>query len=265
MTDPLPSITTLRGKTVLITGGTRGIGLATGLAFGRNGAHCTLTHRWGSANEEEICAAFEAAGAPPPAIEEADVSRDEDTADLLARMAERSDGVDVFVSNAAMAPKIASLDGYKKRDFLRSFEYSAWPVAAYTKAIHQQFGRYPRHIVGVTSFGTIQHYPGYDAAAAAKAMLETLCRYLAVDLRPRGVNVNLVRPGFVDTDAFSEIFGAEVMPRLLEKLPQRIVRADDVANVVVALCSGLLDSVNGQVIQIDNGSLFEDSVRELFR
>ena len=60
------------GKAVLITGGTKGIGLATGLAFGQAGAHVTLTHKWGSADEDEIRQQFADCGAPEPKIMEAD-------------------------------------------------------------------------------------------------------------------------------------------------------------------------------------------------
>ena len=61
-------------KAVVITGGTKGIGLASGLAFGKQGAHAYLTHRWSSADEDEVRGKFAAIGAPEPAIVEADVS-----------------------------------------------------------------------------------------------------------------------------------------------------------------------------------------------
>ena len=79
------------GKVVLITGGTKGIGLATGLAFGRLGAHAWLTHRWGSADEDEIRAKFEKAGAPAPRIEEADASKGKETVALLEKI--KAEGV----------------------------------------------------------------------------------------------------------------------------------------------------------------------------
>jgi NAD(P)-dependent dehydrogenase (short-subunit alcohol dehydrogenase family) len=77
-----------KDRVVLITGGTRGIGLACGLAFGRQGARTVLTHRWGSADEDELRARFVAVGAPPPLVIEADASREEDTARLLGRLKE---------------------------------------------------------------------------------------------------------------------------------------------------------------------------------
>ncbi|MCZ7679270.1 MAG: hypothetical protein M5U28_11140 [Sandaracinaceae bacterium] len=80
----------LRGKAVVITGGTMGIGLATGLAFGREGASVTLTHKWGSADEDEIRALFREAGAPEPRIVQADAGNDDDTLELLEALKARS-------------------------------------------------------------------------------------------------------------------------------------------------------------------------------
>ena len=88
----------LSGKVVLVTGGTMGIGLATGLAYGRAGARTVLTFRWGSADENEVRAQFRAIGAPEPLIMEADVSRTEDTQALLERIAEQHGG-DVTVES----------------------------------------------------------------------------------------------------------------------------------------------------------------------
>ena len=96
-------INDLKGKAVLITGGTHGIGLACGLAFGRQGAHCYLTHRWGSKDESEIEAAFAEVGAPKPRILEADVSVDEDTEALMKAIKEDHDHLEVLISNVSFA------------------------------------------------------------------------------------------------------------------------------------------------------------------
>ncbi len=248
------------GKHVLITGGTRGIGLATGLAFARLGGHCTLTHRWGSADEDEIRRRFAGVGGPPPAIEEADVADADDTAALMARLAARSAAVDIFISNAAFAPPIGCIEQYVKRDFLRGIEFTAWPLAAYPLAINRAFGRYPKYIVGLTSAGTVKYVHDYDAVAAAKSVLETLCRYLAHRLAPQDVRVNLVRAGYVDTEALRAVIGGALMDRMKTFFPEYVIPADEVARAVVSLCSGLLDGVIGQVIDVDRGTLFSDSV-----
>ncbi len=252
-------IDSLRDKTILITGGTRGIGLATGLAFGAQGATAVLTHRWGTADEDEIVAAFKAAGAPAPIIKEADVSNADDLTDLMETLKTQADRPYAFISNAAFAPSIASLDDYRKRDFLRAFEYTTWPMASYTSAINDAFGAYPRYVVGLSSPGHVRFVPGYDAVAMAKSMLETMCSYMAQRLGPEGANVNIVRAGFVDTDALASVIGAERVEKLRKDQPNQLVPAEEVASAVVAICSGLLDGMNGTVLPIDRGTVFGDT------
>ena len=254
----------LHGKVVLITGGTRGIGLATGLAFGAVGAHCILTHRWGSADEDEIRARFAAAAAPVPFIVEADVANDGDTDTLMDAIRERHDKVDVFVSNAAIAPMVKGLEDYVKRDFLRCIEYSTWPMVAYTNKIRSTFGAYPRYVVGISSTGHLRYTGDYDAVAFAKSAMETLCRYMAYRLGPQGVSVNIVRPSYVDTEALVVVVGEGFTEFVKAAAPNAIVPVEEVSGAVLALCSGLLDGVNGQVIQVDRGALFSDSIVRQF-
>src|SRR5262249_47697403 len=99
----------LRGKAVLITGGTMGIGLATGLAFARQGAACTMTYKWGTAEKEQILAQFREEDLPAPNIIEADVSRAEDTDSLLEQLRERHDHIEAFVSNVSVALVVQNL------------------------------------------------------------------------------------------------------------------------------------------------------------
>jgi len=121
----------LKGKAVLITGGTKGIGLATGIAFGRCGAHVTLTHKWGSADEDDIRAQFAQAGAPAPQIVEADAASNEDTKALLSELRKKHERIEVLIPNVAFAQVVKSMDDYQKRYLLRSIEYSVWPMIDY--------------------------------------------------------------------------------------------------------------------------------------
>jgi NAD(P)-dependent dehydrogenase (short-subunit alcohol dehydrogenase family) len=247
----------LKGKAVLITGGTRGIGLATGLAFGRQGALCTLTNRWGSADEDEILSLFEKAGAPAPHIVQADSSNDDDTAELLQAMKARHESIEVFVSNVALASIVKSFESYQKRALFKSIEYTAWPMFAYTRSIHKVFGKYPRYVIGMSSDGPEQYCTNYDYVAACKALMETLMRYTSYHLCGEDVRVNVVRAGYVLTESLRATFGDEFedfSKRFgMEKL---VVTPEEVANVILALCSGLLDGVNGQIVMADRGTSF---------
>ena len=255
----------LTGKCVLITGGTRGIGLATGLAFGRLGAAVTLTHRWGSADEDDIRARFAAAGALEPDIVEADAGYAPDMDALFARLQARHDRVEVYIPNVAFASVIKGLGDYQRRGLLRGIEYTAWPLVDGTLKIRERFGCYPRYVVGMSSAGPDAFFANYDFAASAKAVLETLARYLSYRVFEEDCCVNVLRPRWVRTASLEATSGA-AFPEFVERFPtpHAFVDAEEVADAVIALCSGLMDGVRGQVITLDHGQGFQDNMMRLY-
>ncbi len=247
---------------VLVTGGTMGIGLASALAYGEAGAKTILTYRWGSADLEEVRGRFEAVGAPPPLILEADVSHDEDTVRLMDQIAEHHDKVDVFVSNVAFAQRTSGVDDYKKRNLFKSLEYSSWPMWAYTKAIRDRLGAYPRYVIGLSSDGPDSFFMNYDFVAISKAVLETMCRYMNFRLFDDGVRVNVVRSRLVRTESFDATFGP-AFHAFLEAMggfEDCYTTPEDIGKVVLALGSGLMDAVGGQVVMADKGFSFFDNL-----
>ncbi|TXN17237.1 SDR family oxidoreductase [Methylobacterium sp. WL122] len=243
-------------RTVLITGGTQGIGLATGLAFGRLGARCVLTHRWGSADDAEIRALFVDNGAATPLIVEADAGRDEDTLRLIRDLKHEFSAVDIFVSNVAFGQITSGPEAYNRRGLLSGIEYSAWPIVSYSQAILSEFGTLPEYVIGLSSHGPDRFIPGYDLVACAKAVLETLAKYLAHHYGPQGTKVNVVRAGMVHTASLESTLGLERIDALKERLRSPLMQPNEIADVVIALCSGYMDSVSGQVITADRGYSF---------
>jgi NAD(P)-dependent dehydrogenase (short-subunit alcohol dehydrogenase family) len=254
----------LKGKAVLITGGTRGIGLATGLAFGRQGAHVTLTHKWGSADEDAILRAFADAGAPAPDIVEADVANADDTGALLERIHARHQSIEVLVANVAFAQVVRGLDDYRLRDLQKSIEYTAWPLVDHTRRIRDKFGKFPRYVLGLSSGGVAHFHPNYDFVAAAKAVLETFCRYLAYRLGPEGSRVNIVSARFVRTESLRAIGAGfeELVERFETDHP--FIEPEEVAAALVGMASGLMDGVSGQVLMLDHGAFFADNLMRLY-
>ena len=122
-----------RNKAVLVTGGTKGLGLSIALAFGKEGAQTYLTYKWGSADMDDVTKAFTDIGAPAPHLIEADVTYKEDTKALFEQIKQNHDSIEVFVSNVSFAQIGGSFESYKKRSFLKSLEYSAWPMMGYTE------------------------------------------------------------------------------------------------------------------------------------
>jgi NAD(P)-dependent dehydrogenase (short-subunit alcohol dehydrogenase family) len=257
----------LKGKAVLVTGGTKGLGLAIGKAFGAEGAKVWLTCRWGSADEDAVRASFAELGAPEPQIVEADASNDDDTAALLDRMRREHDEVEVFVSNVSFAAvNHDGLHGLTKRNLWRSLDYSAWPLVGYLQQIEQRFGRYPRYSLATSCDGPDTYYPGYDYVAVSKTVVETFCRYLAKHLwedQEARVNVLRVRP--VSTDSLEATFGEAFEP-FLKRFhgDDYFVPVEAVGDAALALCSGLLDGMTGQVVLLDRGVAFQDNLMRLF-
>ena len=255
----------LEGKAVLITGGTMGIGLATGLAFAREGAHCILTCKWGTADEDAIRHRFRSESLPEPAIVSADVANEGDTDALLAYIKERHDAVEAFISNVSVALVVNSLGDYTERSLFKGIEYSAWPFYGYTQKIRQVFEKYPRYVVGLSSGGPDHFYKNYDFVAATKAMMETLCRYMNYRLFSEDVRVNVVRSRLVRTESLRATFGRD-FEDFAERfnMSHQFISCEEVANTILALCSGLMDGVSGQVLMVDRGTTFSDNLMRIY-
>lgn len=254
--------TDYRDKVVLITGGTKGIGLACGLAFARQGAQVVLTHRWGSADEDEIRARFAAIGALAPRIVEADASNDEDTEKLLGELKAHHDGVFAFIANVCVVTRGEGPMNHSRRALYKSLEYSSWPFVEYLHQIKKVFGRYPRYALAMSSDGPDTHYPGYDFVAVSKAVLETFVRYMSTHLQGEGCLVNALRTRQVMTESYREIFG-ETQRKLAAKFPEFAPTVEEVADTALALCSGMMDAMGGQVVMLDRGAAFVDNIATL--
>jgi len=253
------------GKAVLITGGTMGIGLATGLAFGKNGAHVYLTYAWGSADEDEVRQKFADAGAPEPVMLQADVAHDADTAPLMESIAKDHDGVEVFISNVSVVPTARGLESYSRRAMFKSLEFCTWPLVSYLQQIQKVFGRYPRYVIGVSTDGMDHNLEGYEYVAVSKAVMEVLCRYLVKHLRGEDIRINCIRTRNVETESALQMHGRDY-PAFVKKYASanHFLQPEEVGNVMLAMCSGMLDALSGQVINVDRGGPFSDTLMQLY-
>lgn len=253
------------GKVALITGGTRGIGLASGLAFGRMGATCVLTYLWGSKDEDELRQQFAAVGAPEPLLVQADISQSEDTDSLLAHLKERHLAVDIFISNATVAPVVQGVADLTERALLSSIRYGVWPTVEYLQKIKRAFDRYPRYVIAMSTTGIDTYTRNYDLVATAKATLETLCRYLAFRLRHEDCRINCIRTRAIRTESMEAVVGKD-LDAIVERTESDayMVSPEQIGETAVALCSGYLDQMNGQVLTVDRGGLFCDNLSRLY-
>lgn len=253
------------GRVVVITGGTRGLGLATALVFAAHGAQTVLTYAWGTADEEAVSNRIVAAGGPPPLIMRADATRSDDTEALVREVHARFGKVDTLISNASVSLVVGGLEDYTERGFLKSMRGTGWPTFEYLTTIREVCGSYPRYVVVMSSDGPDRFTPGYDFVAAGKAAVETMVKYAAYRLRAEGVRINALRSRAIKTESFDDTFGQEFYGFLRQFVTEEwFMRPEEVGRAAFALCSGLFDGVSGQTIMVDRGSTFFDGISYIY-
>lgn len=250
-------------RVVLVTGGTKGIGLATALRFAREGCQCVITYGWGSVTEEDVLKLFE--GYTTPYLKQANVASNEDTVELLEDVLNEYGAIDTFVSNVAFSGAVSEMKDYSEKKLLKSIEYSSWPMVEYTKQMKKIMGKYPRYVIGISSHGPDSFHVNYDIAAATKSVMEVMVKYLNYHFFSEDVIFNVVRTRPVITESLVSIIGKD-WPAFIEKydVTASEVSTEDVAKVIFALTSGFMDGIRGQTINADDGYQFADGTQSFY-
>lgn len=245
------------GKTALITGSSRGIGRCIALALADEGADVVVTYVRRHKAAEEVAAEVEERGRKATVLR-VDVTRPEQIDEMFDAVTEQIGHLDIFVSNAVSAT-IRPLATIPDRHWDRVIEANLGAFfRAARRAATLMDGRGGR-IVGVSSIGSRVTVPGYAALGVAKAGMETLARYMAVEWAERGINVNVACGGPIDTEALTAFSGGGVdLDKLKAEMAQRtpagrLGTADDLTRLVVFLCSPAADWIRGQTIVADGG------------
>jgi enoyl-[acyl-carrier protein] reductase III len=244
------------GKIALVTGGGRGIGRAISLELASRGADVIVNFVRNQAPAEEVAQQIAALGRQASTIR-ANVGKTGDIHKLFDHIEERFDGLDFFISNAASGfNRPALLQKETGWDHTLNVNARAFLFAA-QRAVPLMDKRGGGVMVSITSPGSQRVLPDYVAVGASKAALESLTRYLAVELSAHNIIVNSVSPTLVETDAlkhFASLADPEVIPRAIKNTPAgRLVQPEDVAKVVAFLCTPDAAMIRGQVIVVDGG------------
>jgi enoyl-[acyl-carrier protein] reductase III len=243
----------LDGRTALVTGGGRGIGLAISLALAARGANLVIAYLRKRTAAEDACRSIEEYGVKAVPIR-ANVGEAAQVEALFDAVDETFGSLDVFVSNAAtgVIRPVQQLDD-KAWDWTMDANARALLLGARRAAGLMTNGG---SIVALSSLGASRVLPGYAVVGASKAAIESLVRYLAVELAPAGIRVNTVSPGVVDTDALTHFPQRdEMLARATAETPAgRLVTPDDVAAVTMFLTSETSSMITGQTIVVDGGA-----------
>jgi len=242
----------LAGKVALVTGAARGIGRAIARKLAAEGCDVAVNYYNSADAAESLCGEVRSMGRRAVAIQ-ASVGLPDSVDEMFEEFRKHFDRLDILVSNAA--------SGVLKPTVEMTLKHWRWCLETNSLALNlltqralplmKDGGR----VIAMSSLGAQRAMPGYGFIGASKAALEALARALAQELGPRGIRVNVVSAGVVDTDALAYFPNRE---ELLANFAQRtpagpVLTPEDVAGAVYLLCLPEAAMINGHTLVVDGG------------
>lgn len=230
-----------------------------------NGGRCAFTHLPGEKNERRTRRAVEDIGVTDPWLVPMDAGKDEDIDAVFAKYTERFDRMDYLVHSIAFADREwlspGKFTSTPRQAYLSAIDISAYTLLAMARRAQPLMARPGVQASGGGSIMAMSYYggekvvPGYNVMGVAKAALESTARYLAWELGPDKIRVNIISGGYLRTLASSAVGGAEAMMESnVQKAPlRRNVEGEDVGRTAVYLASQLASGVTGETIYVDCG------------
>jgi 3-oxoacyl-[acyl-carrier protein] reductase len=244
----------LKGKCAIITGASRGIGKAVALKLASLGANIVLNYRSNEKEAIEVENEIRNMGVETLCVK-GDISRAEEVENLITCAKEKFGTIDIMVNNAGITKDTLILR-MKEEDFDSVIDVNLKGVFNCLKAItpimvKQKQGK----IINLSSVVGISGNAGQVNYSASKAGVIGMTKSLAKEVGSRGITVNAVAPGYIETD-MTNALGDKYKEEVKKSIPlKRLGTANDVAEVVAFLASASADYVTGQVIQVDGGML----------
>jgi len=245
----------LRGKAAVVTGGSRGVGRATAVLLAQAGASVGIGYRSRAKEAEETVALLEDLGvhawAEPGDLADSGVCRR-----LFERADQEFDGLDVFVGNAGIwppeeIPVSKMTDEHWRRTMQANLDSIFFTTREAAKRIRDD-GR----IVLVSSTAGQRGEAFHVDYAASKGAIISMVKGLCVELGPRGITVNCVAPGWIDTEMAEPAYGEGGKEAIARTIPiGRIPPAEDIAGPIVFLCSRLARHITGEILNVNGGAV----------
>jgi len=239
----------LKGKTAVVTGGSRGIGKAICLKFAENGADIAFLYAGNRGKAEETLQELEALGVKARAYQ-CNVADADAVAATVKEITKEFGGIHILVNNAGIT-KDKLVPMMKVVDFDAVIDTNLKGVFYMTKGVYPLFLKQKSgKIINISSVSGLMGNPGQANYAASKAGVIGLTKSVAKELASRGVCCNAIAPGFIATEMTEDLTNHA----LVEAIPmKRFGEAEEVAKLALFLASEHSDYITGEVIRIDGG------------
>jgi 3-oxoacyl-[acyl-carrier protein] reductase len=246
----------LHGKIALVTGGSRGIGRAIALALANRGAKVIVNYSSREDAAREVVTAIEAAGGQA-AIAGFDVANAPQVTDAIKQIGKDHGGLDVLVNNAGVAINglvMRFTDDQWQRTMAVNLGGAFHCIRAASSLLLR--AKHAGRVINITSVIGEMGNGGQVAYSASKAGLIGLTMSTARELSSRGVTVNAIAPGFIETDMTAEQLPEAQREKVLGQIPlNRIGRAEDVGDAAAFLAGPEASYITGQVLRVNGGML----------
>lgn len=239
-------------KTLLVTGGSRGIGRACALAFGKEGYNIAVNYNKSESSALSLKEELKQMGAECE-IYKADVSNSEEVKEMISRIVENFGGIDVLLNNAGIAQQ-KLFDTLTDEDYDKMFAVNTKGTFNCSREVSKiMLSNHRGSIINISSvWGALGasmevHY------SASKAAVIGMTKALSKELGPSGIRVNCITPGLIDTE-MNAVHSEETLKAFADETAlMRMGKAEDVANLAVFLASDKAGYITGQVIGVDGG------------
>lgn len=249
----------LTDKVALVTGSSRGIGRATALRLAEAGSDLVINYVVNRQAANDLAEEIANLGRQVLVVK-ADVSEQDDVRSMMDAVRERYGKLDILVSNAATGG-FRALMAATGRNFQAAYQTNVlallYLVQAALPLMQRKEGEGRSKVIALSSHGSHIALPFYGLIGSSKAALESLVRHLTLEVGDRGINVNVVKAGLVETDSTRRIPGADAVfaaRKDRSMMGERMLMPEDVADTILFLASPLSDLVQGETITVDGGA-----------
>lgn len=245
----------LNGKRALVTGGSRGVGAATARLLARHGADVGVTYHTRGNDAEAVVAECREHGVRAWA-EGINAASADDIGRVVHRCEEVFGGLDIVVANAGIwsAAHVSAAE-MEPAQWHRTLETNLTSIFHTVRAAAPLLSDDGRFVL-VSSTAGQRGEPGHADYAASKGGMISFCKSVAVELAPRGITVNCVAPGWIETEMSAGALQGEGRARAEAEIPLgRIASAEDVAGPILFLCSELARHVTAEILNVNGGSV----------